>query len=102
MTVAPSPAAGLTVLPLTIRSNRPGSSDGHSCFSTVRVAGTQLPKSRPVTFGLAATVIGPQPQWNRPPGPSAKPSGVPAFGNEHLHAVAVRRAPGVASSSRSR
>ena len=102
VTVAPSPAAGKTVTPLTIRSNRPGSSAGHSCFSTVRLAGTQLPKSRPVTFGFVAAVIGPQPQPKRPPDPSAKPPAVSSFGNEHVHGVDVRRRPGVASSSRSR
>jgi hypothetical protein len=40
VTLSPSPAPALTVTPLTIRSNRPGSSAGHSCFSTVSVAGT--------------------------------------------------------------
>ena len=41
-----------TVIPLTIRSKRPGSSAGHSCFSTVSCAGSQLPKSRPRAIGL--------------------------------------------------
>jgi hypothetical protein len=89
------------VTPLTIRSKRPGSSAGHSCFSTVRLAGTQSPKSRPVAYGVEEVEIGPQPHPNRPPGPLSKPPGVFPFGNEQRQLVGAERGrPGVPSVSR--
>src|SRR5262249_38729785 len=103
VTWSPSPASAITVTPLTVRVKRPGSLFGQSRFSTVRCAGTQLPKLRPVALGVVATEIGPQPQPKSPPGPFANPPDVPALGYVPRQplAAALRPAP-VASVSRSR